>query len=203
MSSRSLAALEATAAEKVGHYTDPARHFAFWTYDVQGDMDVPLSAGDVLAANLLSLRLTWKEVIPLFAEGSGSEQRLRLALDAALRDLKEAKPLESYESLDALEAAVGSLAAANDATTDVKNWTPVTVSKVLHRRRPSIVPINDSRVRKFYGVKKTESVQLRAALWKDIRENQDWLQPLADNTKTPDGRQLSLLRLADILIWSA
>lgn len=148
------------------------------------------------------MRLTWKEVIPLFAEGSGPEQRLLLALDAALRDLRDAKPLESYESLDALEAAVGSLAAANDATAGVKNWTPVTVSKVLHRRRPSIVPINDSRVRKFYGVKKTESVQLRAALWKDIRENQDWLQPLADNTKTPDGRQLSLLRLADILIWS-
>ena len=143
-----------------------------------------------------------EEVVPLFAEGSGPEQQLRAALDKALRDLLDAKPLESYESVDALEEAVVCLAEANDATKGVRNWTPVTVSKVLHRRRPLIVPINDSRVRKFYGVKKTESAKLRAALWNDIRENQDWLQPLSESTRTPDGRQLTLLRLADILIWS-
>jgi hypothetical protein len=203
MSPRSLASLKPTAADILAKYTDPALHYAFLTYDRQGDVDEPLSPADVLSANLLSLKLGWKEVIPLFASGDGPEQRLRLALDRALKDLRDAKPLESYESVDALEAAVASLTKANAATVKVRNWTPVTVSKVLHRRLPQIVPINDSRVRKFYDVKMKESGKLRASLWRDIRENEDWMRPLASTTTTPDGRPLSLLRLADVLIWSA
>jgi hypothetical protein len=203
MSPRSLASLKSDAAEVLAEYTDPALNYAFLTYDRQGDVNDPIGPADILSANLLSLKLGWKEVIPLFAEGDGPAQRLRIALDEALKDLHDAKPLESYESVGELEKAVASLTAANAATAEVRNWTPVTVSKVLHRRRPQIVPINDSRVRKFYDIKMKESSKLRAMLWKDIRENEDWVRPLASTITTPDGRPLSLLRLADILIWSA
>lgn len=71
MSSRSLAALEA-AAEKVGHYTDPARHFAFWTYDVQGDVDVPLSAGAVLSGKPLELAADMERGYSTVCRGLGS-----------------------------------------------------------------------------------------------------------------------------------
>jgi hypothetical protein len=63
------------------------------------------------------------------------------------------------------------------------------------------VPLNDSIVRKFYDVTMEQSATLRASLWHDVRDNEDWLGPLASTTTTSDGRQLSLLRLADILIW--
>ncbi|MCW2135461.1 hypothetical protein B0G38_004655 [Arthrobacter sp. VKM Ac-2550] len=152
-------------------------------------------------ANLLSLKLGWKDVIPLFAEGEGPEQRLRTALEAALGALRDAEPFESFETPESLENAVSTLAEANAATETVENWTPVTVSKVLHRRRAHIVPLNDSRVRDFYGVRPTQSKLLRKALWEDINENADWLNELASSKTTPDGRPLSLLRLADILIW--
>lgn len=200
MTSKSLASLRGTAAEQLAKYTSPAGSYAFTTYDRQNDVDAPLSPADVLMANLLSLRLTWREVIPLFAEGDGSAQRLRQALDAALIDLRDSQPFESHETPQALEEAVASLAAANLATVAVPGWTAVTVSKVLHRRRPQIVPLIDSRVRTFYGVQKPQKV--REALWTDIRENANWMTGLADSQKTPDGRALTLLRLADILIWT-
>jgi hypothetical protein len=93
-----------------------------------------------------------------------------------------------------------SLAAANTAAMPVQWWTAVTVSKVLHRRRPHIVPLLDSLVYEFYGTKHPRPV--RKALWEDIRENAGWLADLAATRTTPDGRPPSILRLADILIWT-
>lgn len=200
MASSSLASLKDSAQEKLARYTSTTLGYAFNTYDHQGEVDGPLAPADVLMANLLSLQLSARDVIPLFTEGDGPAQRLRESLDKALVELRDADCFESYNDLSGLERAVESLAAANTATIPVKWWTAVTVSKVLHRRRPHIVPLIDSRVYEFYGAKHPEPV--RKALWEDIRENAGWLTDLAATKETPDGRPLSLLRLADILIWT-
>lgn len=200
MVSSSLASLKEEAKGKLDRYTSTTLGYAFNTYDHQGAVDLPLTPADVLMANLLSLRLTGRDVIPLFMEGDGPAPGLREALETALIDLRDADAFETYETLPMLEQAVGSLAAANRAAIPVDQWTAVTVSKVLHRRRPHIVPLIDSRVRKFYGVSSPQAV--RQALWEDIRENADWLSDLAATKRTPDGRPMSLLRVADILIWT-
>ncbi|WP_426303158.1 DUF6308 family protein [Arthrobacter sp. R-11] len=174
--------------------------YAFNTYDHRGEINALLSPSDVLMANLLSLRLSAPDVIPLFNDGDGPAQRLRNAIDQALVELRDVDSFESYPDISRLEEATESLAAANRAALEVKGWTAVTVSKVLHRRRPHIVPLIDSRVFSFYGTKYPSEV--RACLWEDIRANTDWLTPLAAATVTPDGEQLTLLRLADILIWT-
>lgn len=101
-----------------------------------------------------------------------------------------------------MTAALEPLAAANRATRAVPRWTPVTVSKVLHRFAPQVVPIVDSRVRAFYGVRAGQEAELRRRLWADLRDNIDWLRPIADAHQTRDRRQLTVLRLADILIWT-
>ncbi|WP_437771379.1 DUF6308 family protein [Arthrobacter sp. KNU40] len=197
---QSLASLKASASEKLDRYTSRTHAYAFNTYDQQGNVDAPLSPSDVLMANLLSLRLSALDVIPLFTDGDGPAQHLRKAMDQALFDLRGADHFESFEDLTGLEKAVESLATANRAALEVKGWTAVTVSKVLHRRRPHIVPLIDSRVYSFYGTKYPSEV--RAALWEDLQANADWLTDLAATKQTPDGRKLSLLRLADILIWT-
>lgn len=181
-------------------YTSTTLGYAFNTYDHQGDLDAPLTASDVLMANLLNLGMRASSIIPLFQDGNGPAQQLRIALDHALVELRDAAPFESYDELSMLEHALEGLAAANAATRHVKGWTAVGVSKVLHRRRPHIVPIIDSRVRAFYGV--SQPGYVRRALWEDIRENADWLSELAATKTTPDGRPLSVIRLADILIWT-
>ena len=188
------------AREVLAAYCDPKGHFAFRTYD-RVVSDAALTPEDVLMTNLLSLRLTWQDVIPLFAEGTGPAAELRRSLNRALRLLAQVPAFEDHESVDALEESVVSLAAANLAATKVAGWTEVTVSKVLHRRRPHIVPIIDSRVRSFYGVRKP--AHLRAALWEDIRDNQEWLETAATEFLRPDGQEMSLLRATDILIWRA
>jgi len=134
----------------LARYTSTSSAYAFNTYDHQGPVDDPLSASDVLMANLLSLQLSARDVVPLFMDGDEAPQRLRLALDHALISLRDAPPFESYESVDALEEAVSSLAATNEAAIPVKWWTAITVSKVLHRRRPHIVSLIDSRVCDFW-----------------------------------------------------
>lgn len=201
MTGSGLLSRRADAEDQLGKYMDPRGSYAFDTYDHWYGADGPLVPSDVLLANLMSLRLGWREVIPLFAEGDGEGPALRRSLDKALTDLTSAKNFEDYDSVQDLEQAMATLSAANVATQPkaLRNWTAVTVSKVLHRRRPHIVPVIDSRVREFYGVRKASAV--RAALWEDIQANRDWLSPMASARTTPDGRPLTLLRTADILIW--
>lgn len=196
-----LAGKRTIARDLVDRYTSPSGHFAFATYDHWYGYDGPLTPADVLLANLLSLRLTWREVIPLFAAGHGDAQALRAALDNALVSLAPARALSDHSSVQDLEDTVRSLVAANEAAEAVPGWTYVTVSKVLHRRRPHIVPLIDSRVRAFYGARRPANI--RRALYDDLQDNRSWMADLADGRKTPDGRPLTLLRLADILIWTA
>lgn len=197
--SNGLASLKSAAQELLDQYTSPSSGYAYNTYDQQGAIDAPLTPADVLMANLLSLQLSARDVIPLFTDGDGPAQRLKQALDEALISLRDAAAFETYEDLAQLEHAVEPLATANAAAIPVKWWTSVTVSKVLHRRRPQIVPVMDSVVHRFYGTKTPES--LRGALWEDISENRDWLTELASGRATPDGRPLTILRAADIIIW--
>ena len=159
----------------------------FTTYSV--DVVVPAKSG-----------INKTVIVSCIMDGDDSAQRLLQALNAALTELGNADAFETYDDLPELECAIKSLAAANTAAIPVKWWTAVTVSKVLHRRRPHIVPLIDSRIKEFYGAKRPDSV--RQALWEDIRENVDWLGELAATKRTPDGHRLSLLRLADILIWT-
>nr|WP_238148946.1 DUF6308 family protein [Serinicoccus sediminis] len=199
----SLRELRGRASARLDAYTDTAGLYAFGTYDrgpaTRRDMLLP---EDILAANLLSLRLRWHDVIPLFAEGNGPHQALLATMNAALQKLAVAAPFETYRDFATLERALVPLTEANTATEDVTGWTAVTVSKVLHRHLPQIVPIRDSYVRKFYGVPSGRVTLLWERLHDDIRRNLNWLEPLAAGYGTPDGRPLSLLRAADIIIWT-
>lgn len=199
-----LADRKGWAAQAVADYVDASRPYAFGTYDVEplpreGDVVRP---EDVLAANLLSLRLGWREVIPLFADGDGPAQSLRTRLNETVRAMRSAPPFEEHEDEKSLADAYRELAAANEATRAVAGWTPVTVSKVLHRFAPHSVPIVDSRVLTFYDVGIGKGAELRERMWRDVRANLDWLAPLAASRTTPDGRPVTVLRVADIVIWT-
>lgn len=196
-----LSELRGAATRLLDEYTAETGQYAFTTYDHWYGQDGPLTPGDVLMANLLSLRLGWQDVVPLFASGDGEPQALRSKLESALVTLRDARPFEEHDSVTDLEETLAPLAEANVAAEAVPKWTEVTVSKVLHRRRPHIVPLMDSRVRRFYGARKPAAI--RSHLWEDLRENNHWLEPLATALRTPDGRPLSMLRTADILIWMA
>jgi len=82
-------------------------------------------------ANLLSLRLGWQEVTPLFADADTPATALRQALDGALA---EARSLPSLEDCDDAQMMMPALARANEAAEvafpDRKpnRWSAITVS---------------------------------------------------------------------------
>ena len=87
-SSRSIAELRHAAVAYLDEFTDPSGSFAFLTYD-QADVHAgPITAADVVMANLLGLKLGGRDVIPLFADDGMPPAQLRRALDAALDEAR-------------------------------------------------------------------------------------------------------------------
>lgn len=182
-------------------YTDPRSLFAYATYDRWHGNPDRLSPLDCLAANLLSLRLGHGDVIPLFA--SGGEDTPQTKLRAAMqRVLDETTAEDDFLRLPSIDSEPFTLVrAANKATEAVPGWTAVTVCKVLHRLRPRLVPVYDSVVRKFYGVPESSPGEFFRRFHQDLLVAEPWLNDLVQGRETPDGRPLSVLRAADIVIW--
>lgn len=199
--SRSVADLRSVAERYLAAYTDPAGLCAFVTYDLADVHDGPLTASDVLMANLLGLQLGWRDVVPLFAGNDSAPCRLRRALDAALAEARSLPPLEDC---DDSQVEMPALRTANELAYETlfpgrskRRWTAVTVSKVLHRLSRN-VPLVDSTVKRFYGSQWAGT--LRKAIRDDLDQNRGWLAELAARHDIR-GHPMPLTRTADILIW--
>jgi hypothetical protein len=193
-----IASLRPCAVYHLDAYTDLNSNFAFKTYDCQyGDTDV-LTPLDCLAANLLDLRLRQQDVIPLFQPvGPAAELRRAMqdVLDATTADTPNFADLASID-----ETPFDLVRIANKASEVVLEWTAVTVCKVLHRLRPRLVRVYDSVVRRFYVAQSSPGIFFER-FHHDLRSNREWLTELARARHTPDDRELSILRAADIIIW--
>jgi hypothetical protein len=90
-----------------------------------------------------------------------------------------------------------------DAVAACKDITSVAVTKILHRKRPELVPINDSRLRNFYGIKSRGYDKLFAAIHHDLDrpDTRSLLSSLISNRSTPRGRAMTDLRALDIVVW--
>ncbi|MGY1729289.1 DUF6308 family protein [Geodermatophilus sp. SYSU D01062] len=209
MTTRSIAELEGCARRHLAEYTDLTGSYAFATYDHWwGRSPDRITPAEVYMANCLSLRLSAREVSPLFAAKDSPAMRLRDAMQLVLdrvpsdgsvrfEDLAsiDDEPLRLFrDACKATERRMGQR--------KVRGWNAVQVSKVLHRLRPHVVPIVDSVVRRFYGGARAKLPSFYRALHEDLRANREWLETRAVDHSTPDGREPSLLRTADIIIWT-
>jgi hypothetical protein len=132
-----------------------------------------VTPADVLLANLLSLRLGWAAVIPMFAHGETPATQLRHRLNDALT---ESWGLPALEDCDDVQVQAPALAVANRATDAMRlvgrkrDWTIVTVSKVLSRLAPTVPPI-DSHVKRFYATQ--WGSEIRIAMRDDPNRKQE------------------------------
>ena len=78
--------------------------------------------------------------------------------------------------------------------------TSVAVTKILHRKRPNLVPIKDSLVRDFYGAGRSYAT-LFLAIYDDLQNNFATLRDMAQKYTTPLGRPMTELRALDISVW--
>lgn len=74
----------------------------------------------------------------------------------------------------------------------------VTTSKLLHAKRPRLVPILDSRIRCHLGLGRSDQWE---AIWCSIRDPQVLRQLQRMRTTVPGAATLSVLRIFDIVVW--
>ena len=203
----SIAYLESCAAKHLHHFINPIGYRSFATYDRQGDPSVfdPL---DALAPALLDARLGPREVNQMFSgDGENHYNNLRIAIEKCLHELASitdpSGELLDFANAD-LSAArgpwsfVNACYIASDSTPNVK---ATKVSKMLHRKQPTFIPIIDSRLASFYNLSKSQRSKYWTALQADFRENRKFLDGLGKGITTSEGKPISSLRVADIVIW--
>jgi hypothetical protein len=183
-------------------YTNPTGGYAFATYDRLGKPNL-LEPVDFLAPVLLQVRLTSRDLIALFNQANPASN-LRVAMEALLNN-RAARAAHFININLATDPSWALVLSALSATKELQNWKAVAVTKVLHRKRPDLVPLFDSKVYGFYFRKAPSGWKAPNCFWPvlqaDLQANQSWLAKLSSAYATPDKRPLSLLRAADIIIW--
>jgi hypothetical protein len=195
----SVADLETSAEEYLRRYTDPDGRRAFQAYDRVGDPS-RLEAVDLLAPALLDAPLKAEHVIAMY-RSSGEYRQLREAMERVLSEPCTTDARFEDQDLAAEEgpwALVRGALRASNATSHIKASK---VTKILHRKRPALVPIFDSRVADFYGVHRQKPWLLWPILKQELIEHGRWLRELAREHPTPDGRDLTAVRALDIIVW--
>lgn len=199
----SIRELSRCSNQHLADYMLTSNHFAFSTYDRAGQAN-SFDPMDALAPGLLDAPVRGKHVIEMFRAASNDDNPY-MSLMIAIR---EAIQSESCHQADFLEIDLETDPAwqlvrrafvSSDATPGIKASK---VSKMFHRKIPNLVPIYDSKVRGFYGTATNAPSDYWKTIQEDWRQNREFLSELSDNLVTPDGRKLSLLRAADIVIWT-
>ena len=180
---------------------------SFSTYDRRGNPAIfePL---DALAPALLDAPLKRTEVNQMFsADLNNPYRKLKLTIDNCLTELARISEEDSelldfggadLEDSEGLWSLVNACYQACSATPNIKASK---VSKILHRKQPTFIPIIDSKLVKFYGL----SMKYPSAYWpvlqSDFRSNREFLDLLGQGLCTSEGNAISSLRVADIIIW--
>jgi hypothetical protein len=139
-------------------------------------------------------------VIAMF-QPAGPYRALLDEMQAVLDDDESRTARFEDQDFDAPGGPWALVAAALRASNDTPQLKASTVTKILHRKRPQLVPIFDRRVAAVYGVKPRTPWRLWEPLRDDLIANSSWLTLLAAAHQTPDGRQLTALRALDIVLW--
>lgn len=183
-------------------YVDPDGPYAFPAYDelvTNGSSE--LVDGDLLAPSLLDAHVDYARFVLL--------KRMLPSICEAWSRLPET-PLEDTD--DAGVAAVARCFAVLDEPIYVRAGARGTiVSKVLHRKRPDLIPLYDSRIWTAYTVSGAIGrgshrpwVEVMQALCHsmraDLRNNRAEFETLRA-TAAAKGARLTALRILDILVW--
>lgn len=135
--------------------------------------------------------------------GSNSYFDLRIALERFV--ISTAESQNTLEQLHLTESETSqewqSFKVALDLSKTTKGLTAVAVTKILHRKRPSLVPLVDRRIRAFFGRRKNEDDNLFQDIQNFVKTHVDQLDEWRKPYSLPNGQPMSRLRVLDIAIW--
>jgi len=207
--------------DPVGPWKSPARigPRSFHTYDRQGDASKfdPL---DALAPSMLDARLGPMEINQMFS-GNDTDNpfnNLRVTIERCLTELSSLVDQGrgtsdfadvDFSSMDGPWPYVHACYIASEKTNQIGYSK---VSKMLHRKQPTFIPIIDSRLANFYGLNshrfygsekrgRKELESYHSLFQTDFRTNRNFLNDISNDVLTSEGNLVSSLRVADIIIW--
>lgn len=183
------------------HLDKPYAHPAYDDYD-SGSGPFELNDGDLLAPALLNAAPTVRAFYSL--------QRVRLRLTEALAEIPVDACLQDAVSAGTLPGLLGDLVAVLDEPERPRGVRLTTLLKVLHRKRPTFVPLYDQFVGACYvGVGEAFPVpRVKRRSWRDYAVAVG--TAMSDDLSTQEqafarlhelAPQVSTLRLLDVLAW--
>ena len=178
--------------------TEPS--YAWPAYD-DDPYPTQLTAVDLLAPELLSAGDSWRQALPLANRRDDEYGDLWDAMCAVVED-NRARDV-AFDEIDNLDADESweKVHRAFDCCQRTKGIKTTKVSKILHRKLPNLIPINDRLVRRFYGVRESRKWSLWSRLQTDINRHRDLIDDLRAGRSTPGGRQMTRVRCVDIVVW--
>jgi len=204
---RTVQALAALGEDYLAEYCAPKNGYAWPAYDVDY-CPHDLVPTDILAPAFLSYPIKGKYVQQIFktpSRGTAASPYARL-LEAMLAVIEDADAKSRcFEDLDEEELddrdapGWGKVLRAIDEVQNCSGLTSVAVTKILHRKRPLLVPINDSRLRDFYCLRTSGYRPFFNQVHQDVGKNVD----LLDRWRQPYDIQppMTRLRCLDIVVW--
>lgn len=206
----SVVDLRDKAEEWLADYCDQNSLYAWPWYDNDSNPDV-LSAFDLLAPSYLNYhiphKLRQKMLVPRDESNPYSVLKLKMS-DFLTRteglDLHfEKMPAGVFDKLD--DSPYGDLISLIDhSNSECAGLSGVAVTKILHRKRPDLVPLIDRRIRTFYFGKNSGSDScLLKLIHKDLQNDEtiELLDELRKNFILENNLEMSKLRALDIIVW--
>jgi hypothetical protein len=194
---------------RLERYCSATSGYAWPAYDIDPNPG-SLTATDLLAPALLSYRINPKYLNEMFREptrGEGATGNSYYDLRVALEEFVEST-LESQKSFEQLElggaqnsSEWGLFKQVLNVSSSTKGLTTVAITKILHRKRPELVPLVDRRIRSFFGRRKHEDDQLFQNIQDFVNANSELLDEWRKPYSSPNGQPMSRLRVMDIAIW--
>jgi hypothetical protein len=198
--------------ELLEKYCSPTHGFAWPLYD-EDPSPRTLCGADLTAPGLLSYPIQGKYLNKMGQVGSGYAELISL-----MDQFVSVNVQSSFSGLD--EEVVAGLSSRStgdpilgpddwqalirclDATKTLKGIKSVAVTKILHRKRPGLVPIKDRLLNEFYDLDGSYDALFRA-IHRDLQTPQTnaLLTELIRGRSTPAGRPMTVLRALDIVVW--
>jgi hypothetical protein len=188
------------APRHLSHYLDPDGPRAFQVYDYQGKPD-RLEPLDILAPGLLDAPVPGRLVVAMFAATSSGYTQLRDAIQAVLDNHKASTARFEEVNLESETGPWMLVRRTLQCSGSVPGFAASKVTKILHRKRPELVPIFDSKVAAFYGVTSRAPWRLWPILQADLIKHMGWLSKVAAAEGASHEGSVTELRLLDMIIW--
>lgn len=157
------------------------------------------TAADLYSVSTLSVQVPARAGIAILGdEGSEFNGLLKQVPNIAIGSLSESE-FEEYLGLESKAMELWDLIRRNRAGDTRWGVGPTTTSKIMARKRPHLIPIEDSVVDRVINRGRGDSWRL---WWEAFQAEGDYLETRADSLRAEIGRpDLSTLRVFDVMLW--